>query len=108
MEDLKRYYYKGPVYEFGVKIKDIKDPIVTDASTEGRAISNIKFAIKKSLGLRVNDVIEINKDRLFYDEIMDEDNSVNVKYCDNCGTQLNPLDECPVCDYGENDLLSDD
>jgi hypothetical protein len=25
--------------------------------------------------------------------------------CDNCGTQLNPMGDCPVCDYGEDDLF---
>lgn len=27
----------------------------------------------------------------------------DVKYCDECGTQLNDIGQCPVCDLGETD-----
>ena len=27
--------------------------------------------------------------------------------CQHCGTELNSLGDCPICDYGEEDLLED-
>ena len=34
----------------------------------------------------------------------DDINTIDYEQCDFCGTRLNLLNQCPVCDLGEKDL----
>ncbi len=94
------YYYDGPVYYEGSKIAD-KSDIYTTAKSLNIAIRNV--LVKASCGA----------DDLYNYDIVDEmvkqipkeqTPKVNPK-CKICGYELNDIGDCPVCDYGEEDLL---
>lgn len=102
MGEYKRYSYTGPQYYYGNKIAE-KSNLYTMAKSWEQARNNFLYKIA-------------NGDKPYYYDIVDshiklilhtkepKDNYV-IKKCEVCGTQLNSFDECPVCDYGEYDLL---
>ena len=100
----KTYYYIGPVYRFGKIIDNIDDPIYTTAVSKAKAVNNFKSKLKKknklaqtaAISIDERNVMEVNSER---------DWGVDENRCSICGTKLNPLGECPVCDFGELDLL---
>lgn len=97
----KTYYYNGPIYYRGHKITDESD-IYTTAKALNVAIRNVLFKASKG-----------DNDNLYHYEIVDdmvkeiskEETPKPIYKCQTCGYTLNELGDCPVCDYGEDDLL---
>ena len=99
--DDKLYYYDGPIYYRGHKITDVSD-IYTTAKSLNVAIRNVLYKATKG-----------DREELYHYEIVDdmvrevpknETPKVRPK-CPTCGYELNDIGDCPVCDYGEDDLL---
>lgn len=101
--EFKRYEYKGPIYYYGNKIAS-KSDFYTMAKTWKQARNNILFkAANGDLITRydiVDDLVVQSSENDNFD-IADE----IIHTCETCGYQLNDAGECPVCDYGEYDLL---
>jgi hypothetical protein len=98
--DDKLYYYDGPVYYRGHKITDVSD-IYTTAKSLNVAIRNVLYKASKG-----------DKELYHYDIVDDMVKEVSKKdipkvnpKCPTCGYELNDIGDCPVCDYGEDDLL---
>lgn len=111
-----RYSYKGPVFRFGQVWDFIEEPIYTEAKTKRQAINNLTFKVKMMLGLERDSNLTLHtpyvKEEPFttkeYHNIMKKLSKETPKQkCQYCGTELNSLGDCPVCDYGEEDLLED-
>ena len=58
----KLYNYNGPVYRFDKEVGNVD--ITTIANSESQAINNIKYQIRKKLGLIPSAVIDINTEYL--------------------------------------------
>lgn len=94
------YHYDGPVYYRGHKIAETSD-IYTTAKSINVAIRNT--LVKASQGA----------DDLYNYDIVDhmvklappEEVVPARPRCQQCGYELNDIGDCPVCDYGEDDLL---
>ena len=97
----KIYYYDGPIYYRGTKITDTSD-IYTTAKSLNVAIRNILYKATKGdkANLYLYDIVD-NKVR----EIPKEETPNVRPKCQTCGYELNDIGDCPVCDYGEDDLL---
>lgn len=111
-----KYSYKGPVFRFGQVWDFIEEPIYTEAKTKRQAINNLTFKVKMMLGLERDSNLTLYspyvKEEPFttneYHNIMKQLSKETIKQkCQHCGTELNSLGDCPVCDYGEEDLLED-
>lgn len=95
MSKLKRYHYSGPVYFNGSKIAEFSN-IFTTAKSFQAARKNFRFTVA-------------NGDYIYYYNIIDdfitEVNETHIhKTCENCGTLLNDMGQCPVCVQGEEDI----
>ena len=95
------YYYNGPIYYRGHKIAE-KSDIYTTAKSLNVAIRNVLY--KASQGDRDNlyqyDIV----DQLVKEIPKEETPQIRPK-CQMCGYEINDIGDCPVCDYGEDDLL---
>ena len=95
------YYYNGPIYYRGHKIAE-KSDIYTTAKSLNVAIRNVLY--KASQGDRDNlyqyDIV----DQLVKEIPKEETPKIRPK-CQMCGYEINDIGDCPVCDYGEDDLL---
>ena len=99
--DDKTYHYDGPIYYRGNKVAD-KANIYTTAKSLNVAIRNILFKATKG-----------DKENLYQYDIVDnmvreisKEETPKVRpVCKTCGYELNDIGDCPVCDYGEEDLL---
>jgi hypothetical protein len=92
------YYYDGPIYYRGNKIS-ISSNIYTTAKSFGEASRNILFKAAKG-----------DKELWHYDIVDDEikqmpNGKLERPKCQQCGYEINDNGDCPVCDYGEDDLL---
>ena len=101
-----RYSYTGPIYHLGNKIAE-KSRMFTMAKSFAQAVNNFRYKAANGDIVGHYDIVdefikEIPKATLDTPAIEEKPEIVK---CDNCGTQLNPMGECPVCDYGEDDLL---
>lgn len=111
-----RYSYKGPVFRFGQVWDFIEEPIYTEARTKRQAVNNLTFKAKMIMGLERDSNLTLHtpyvKEEPFttkeYHSIMKQlSNDEPKQKCQHCGTELNSLGDCPVCDYGEEDMLED-
>lgn len=111
-----RYSYKGPVFRFGQVWDFIEEPIYTEARTKRQAVNNLTFKAKMMMGLERDSNLTLHtpyvKEEPFttkeYHNIMKQISKETPKQkCQHCGTELNSLGDCPVCDYGEEDMLED-
>lgn len=101
-----KYSYTGPIYHLGNKIAE-KSRMFTMAKSFAQAVNNFRYkAANGDIVGHYNIVDEFIKEvpKATLDTPAIEEKPEIVK-CDNCGTQLNPMGKCPVCDYGEDDLL---
>lgn len=106
-KEQETYRYEGPVYRFQDSVYRKRVVEETQAVSLPQAISRLKYKIKIKLGFSKNAYIAIDNDKVkkistHYD-YRPEDRRIN--YCPDCGYQLNDIGDCPVCDYGEYDLL---
>ena len=96
------YYYNGPVYYNGHKITDHKE-IYTSASSIYRAIRNVLFqAANGDNELWRYDIVDD-----MVKQLPKEETPKMRPKCQTCGYELNDIGDCPVCDYGEEDLLEE-
>ena len=94
------YYYDGPIYYDGRKIAS-KSDIYTTAKSSNLAIRNILYkAANGDKELYHYDIVDD-----MVKEIPKEDRPKVRPKCQTCGYTLNDIGDCPVCDYGEDDLL---
>ena len=101
-----KYSYTGPIYHLGNKIAE-KSKLYTMAKSWKQAKNNFLYKIANGDIVGHYDLVdefvkEVPKATL--DTPAVEEKPEIVK-CEICGTQLNPMGDCPVCDYGEDDLL---
>jgi hypothetical protein len=92
------YYYDGPIYYRGNKIS-LSSNIYTTAKSFGEAARNILFKAARG-----------DKELWHYDIVDDEikqmpQGKLERPKCQQCGYEINDNGDCPVCDYGEDDLL---
>lgn len=115
-QEIIRYSYTGPVFRFGQVWDFIEEPIYTEAKTKRQAVNNLTFKAKMMMGLERDSNLTLHtpyvKEEPFttkeYHNIMKQlSNEEPKQKCQHCGTELNSLGDCPVCDYGEEDLLED-
>lgn len=104
MSEYKRWSYTGPIYYYGNKIAE-KCSYYTMAKDWNVARRNFVYKIANGDKAYYYDIVDsyikLSQPR---EEVPNEEVHEIVK-CEICGTELNPLGECPVCDYGEYDLL---
>ena len=102
MKQYKKYLYNGPIYYYGNKIAE-KSEYYTMATSWLNARRNFVYKIA-------------NGDKAYYYDICDADvvelpdhkfpeTEAKRPRFEICGYELNDANECPVCDYGEYDLL---
>ena len=98
------YYYDGPVYYRRRKIAE-RSNYYTSAPTKNVAARNILFqAANGAEDLYNYDIVDelvrlVKPDKSAYAL------KPNREKCHRCGYELNDIGGCPVCDYGEDDLL---
>lgn len=98
------YCYNGPIYYDGMKIAS-KSNICTTAPSYNVALRNILFkAANGDKELHRYDIVdelvkEVSKDTEIKQSVTPREK------CYRCGYELNDMGDCPVCDYGEDDLL---
>lgn len=111
-----RYSYTGPVFRFGQVWDFIEESIYTEAKTRRQAVNNLTFKAKMMMGLERDSNLTLHTPYVKeepvttkeYHNIMKQLSNEELKQkCQYCGTELNSLGDCPVCDYGEEDLLED-
>ena len=102
--EYKTYMYEGPVYWMGHKIAE-SSSLVTKATSHNAAVRNILYqAANGDSDLRHYDIV----DHLVVEVPEEKKHTVISKKrdkCQVCGYELNDIGDCPVCDYGEDDLL---
>ena len=100
------YHYTGPVYYAGHKIAE-KSNEYTSAPSINIAIRNILYKVAKGAPDLYN--YDIVDELVKPVPVMSPKERFNPLKkngkCMVCGYQLNDAGECPVCDYGEYDLL---
>ena len=110
-----RWTYDGNVYHFDELLGRIQ--LRTYASSFKQAVNNFKFqaaaayGFDRAQGQNIDiDTFEIEKHEKVADKKADkntDEKSNEIKYCDNCGQQLNDAGECPVCDLGDESVLDE-
>jgi rubrerythrin len=105
---MERYCYEGPVYYYGNYIGN--KTIYTMAPSIAKARNNILFRLGEFNSIEASRYDIVDKHLTVYDPITDDNcnliiNNTHRDKCEQCGYELNDMGECPVCDYGEYDLL---
>jgi hypothetical protein len=106
-EDLtyNTYYYDGPVYYRGHKIAARSD-IYTSAPSKEIATRNILVRVSnKAPDLYNYDIVDSDIEQLPDNPVKMNGYNSSKERCSVCGYQLTDSGDCPVCDYGEDDLL---
>lgn len=99
------YFYDGPIYYRGNKISD-NSSIYTSAPTINIAARNILFRAANGAADFYNYDIEDNRIKMIKSSNQSKPVSKR-EICPHCGYELNDMGECPICDYGEYDLLDE-
>lgn len=102
----KKYHYSGPVYHLGNKIS-IKSNIYTMAKSMKQAYNNFLYKVANGDITSHYDIVDTYIKEVSQPKTNDKsiDMTHKNKTCETCGYELNPLGECPICDYNEYDLL---
>ena len=105
MAEYRKYAYDGPIYYYGNKIAE-KSEYYTMATNWRSARRNFIYKIANGDYASLYDIadthIRVVKESPKDVELVPEK---EIKHCEHCGYELNDIGECPVCDYGEDDLL---
>jgi hypothetical protein len=120
-KDRYRWTYNGEVYRFGDSLGFVD--LETIAVSPEAAINNFLFKAAAEFGYdRSNgDNIDIDRfDIVQHEKVAPKKKAPSkkkvetpiivdkkIKYCDNCGQQLNDAGECPVCDLGDESVLDE-
>lgn len=98
------YHYTGPIYYDGMKIAS-KSDIYTSAPSLNVAARNVLYkAAHGDKELYHYDIVDEQIEVVSTEPREGQPEASNEK-CYRCGYILNDMGECPVCDYGEDDLL---
>ena len=103
MSDFKRYSYTGPIYFYGHKIAAFSD-LYTKAKSWKQARNNFLFRIANGDIINRYDIVDDFINIVPESEEIEEP-IIERERCENCNYELNDMGDCPVCDYGEYDLL---
>lgn len=103
MNTFKRYSYTGPQYYYGNKIAS-KSNLYTMARSWKEARNNFLFNIANGDITTRYDLVDDFIKEVPPKQVINEP-LIKRERCENCGYELNDIGECPVCDYGEYDLL---
>ena len=99
----RTYHYDGPIYYDGREIVSKAD-IGTTAPTYRVALRNILYkAAKGDKELYHYDIVDELVKETGVDTRLEP--KTDREKCYRCGYELNDMGDCPVCDYGEDDLL---
>ena len=99
----RTYHYDGPIYYDGREIVSKAD-IGTTAPTYRVALRNILYkAAKGDKELYHYDIVDELVQETGVDTRLEP--KTDREKCYRCGYELNDMGDCPVCDYGEDDLL---
>ena len=101
---LNTYIYDGPVYYEGRKISETSN-YSTEAPSKEVAARNIWYQVSKNSPDPFNYDIVDERIKLVPGKKKSYDLSPNRPKCHVCGFDINDNGDCPVCDYGELDLL---
>lgn len=101
MESLYKYKYTGPVYFNDNKIAE-KSNLETTAKSIGKAKSNFLFRLANGNIPVGYDIVDT---QIIKGEEIKPIQRIIHKKCDICGYELNDMGDCPVCKYGEYDLV---
>ena len=101
----KRYSYTGPIYYYGNKISATSN-LFTMAKDWNSARRNFIYKIANGDKAYLYDLVD-DKIKEVPSVTLDDKTDIETKRerCEICGYELNDMGECPVCDYGEYDLL---
>lgn len=99
MQTYDKYHYSGPQYYFGNKIAASSN-LYTMARSFSEARKNFIYKIANGDITTRYDIVDD-----FITLVKPESPKVKRDKCDRCGYELNDMGDCPVCDYGEYDLL---
>lgn len=100
MKVFKRYSYTGPTYFCGNKISQSSN-LFTQARSFEEARRNFIFKIANGDITNRYDIVD---EYIVLVDNFDSEKAARPR-CEICGYELNDNNECPVCDYGEYDLL---
>lgn len=105
---ITRYKYSGPVYYYGNNIG--RRTLYTVAPSRAKARHNIIFKLGDCNPTEASRYDIVDTHLIEYNPITDDNcnliaNDIHREKCEHCGYELNDAGECPVCDYGEYDLL---
>ena len=98
MQEYNRYHYSGPIYYYGNKVAKNSNLYTTAKSFSG-AKRNFIYKIASGDIITRYDIVDD------YIRCVPAEKPTDIHRCEFCGGKLNPMNECPVCDYGEYDLL---
>ena len=101
---LSTYIYDGPVYYKGRKISETSN-YSTEAPSKEVAARNIWYQVSKNSPDPFNYDIIDERIKLVPGKKKSYDLSSDRPKCHVCGFDINDNGDCPVCDYGELDLL---
>ena len=94
---MNTYVYRGPLFRYG-RLVDNNLEKETQAVSEDKAYANLLY--------RLGPGADILKQHLRKVEI-DFPQETCYNTCERCGYRLTDGGDCPVCDFGETDLLDD-
>ena len=104
------YAYIGPIYRFGRKFKD-RIELHTMASSEKQAVNNLLYKAAEAIGYDRSrgSQVSIDPSLVFeYEPDIPDEDWVDEKRCEHCGTLLNDNGQCPVCDLGDESALEEE
>lgn len=108
MKEKINWFYEGPIYRFGQKVKEYTY-LETKAVSEKQAINNFLFKAAQAIGYDRSQGanVDIDKSQVWSEEEkdgIDWSNKNLPKICTKCGRRLNDNNECPYCDLGDEDM----
>lgn len=104
MAEFKKYHYSGPTYHNGHKISAFSN-LYTMARSYKEARRNFLFTVAGGDYINHYDIVDHYITLVEDDKVDTLETEVEIKKCERCGYQLTDSGECPVCDFGEYDLL---
>lgn len=96
---MNTYVYEGPLFRYG-RLVDDKLHKETQAVSEGKAYANLLFRLGPGADILKQHIRKVESEIDFPEETC-------YNTCEYCGTRLTDGGDCPVCDFGETDLLDD-
>ena len=100
--DKQKYHYAGPIYYNGNQVAT-KSDIDTKATSIRKAKNNILYKISGGRDMYKFDIVDNQIEEVIDNSYKETPHDPYIK-CDRCGNLLNNNNECPRCDYGEDDL----